>query len=166
MKTLQYIVLILSTVLLTWLLFRSCDHSNSLELHGIKTRDSLLAINKDLQTERDLLELQAATVDTARIRTIVKYRTLKSNPDTLPCDTVLKYIMVACDSIIVVDSTEISLLKRSNMKADTIIGNLEKVVQIDSLTISGLKKQVRNQRRLKLVAISVATLLGGLAVVR
>ena len=132
----------------------------------IDKSDSLKIVIQKAAHDRDSLLGLAGHKDSVRVETVIKYRYLKGRIDTIPCTELLPMIVNICDSIIFIDSTQISVLKDVIQKDSIIIGNYRKVVINDSNAIVSLKKEVRKQKNGKKLAIGLGLLGWGLAAVR
>lgn len=106
--------------------------------------------------KKEVKELEKAEVkkDSIRIKYIIKWHEIKT---FLPSDS----LVIICDSIIKIDSSQIVLLKEINAKQDTIIKHQDVIIHSDSLDIVCLKKALRKQKRkTKFVAAGLGILLG------
>ncbi|HWY11778.1 MAG TPA: hypothetical protein VN026_10660, partial [Bacteroidia bacterium] len=81
------------------------------------------------------------------IRIVYRDRYFHDKVLPLPCDTLIKIIEHDCDTVILVDSAEIGVLKSRLFIDSLIIVNQFKVIRNDSLTVAGLNKQIRKYKR-------------------
>jgi len=108
--------------------------------------DSLKQVISEQTKIKDSLLLVAKKKDTIRVTLVRNYRTTIT--DTIikqVCDPVIKL----CDSIILVDSSEIVDLKNVIKVDSNIIANYKKVAETDSITIVSLTKEVKKHKRHK-----------------
>ena len=99
--------------------------------------------------------------DSIRTKLVTKWRTIRHD-SLIPCEDKLARV----DTIIYVDSLLISDLKHEIKLSDTIIANYQKVVYNDSIVIIGLNKSLVKQKRKTKLALIVAALFGGVAVLK
>lgn len=114
--------------------------------------------------------------DSVRLKVITRWRVAKahaiphdtahaySNADS--CKKIVLQLVSACDSVIAKDSCVISHLKEVIKLDSSIIGNYQKSSQIDSLTIVGLKKEVKKQKRQKRLLAALSVVLAGVSAVK
>jgi len=161
-----YFILIIIWVLFFILFsrFKSCESKN-INIDYDSTLILKQQIKKDIKDRDSLIKL-ANKKDSVRIETIVKYKWLKGKTDTVPCEDLLPLVYNVCDSIIIVDSSEISILRDVIKNDSVIICNYQKVSYNDSICIIGLKKQVKCQKVKTRLAWIVAGVLGGVAFVK
>lgn len=98
--------------------------------------------------------------DSVRIEYVIKWRKLKADTVKIPCDSMLAKVIHTCDTIITIDSTEISNLKKVVSNDSIVIKDLFSVVRIDSIEIVRLNKAVKKERRRKRWALVLAGALG------
>lgn len=124
--------------------------------------DNTIQLKKEIIKDKalaDSVKRQVIYKDSIRIVYVNKYRDVKTYIN-LPCDTVLKLVEMACDSIIIVDSSEIASLKAEILIDGLIINNQDKLIRMDSITIMGLNKSIRkHKRQKKLIAGGMGALL-------
>lgn len=80
----------------------------------------------------------------------------------IPCPEKL----VVADTVIFQDSSLIYSLKRDLSKLDTIIAIQEIIAKNDSISIVGLKKEIKRQKKQKWLIGGLVVLFGGIAVVK
>ena len=126
------------------------------------------AIGKNLKKqliERNVLKglavAQTDTVTKYRNRYIYVRDTLIKK---LPCETVLNIVVNTCDSALNAQCDLLTLKDSIIQNNDSIIGNYQKLVKIDSCTIGQLTKEVKKQKRKvilwKVISVGEAALLG------
>ena len=111
--------------------------------------DSLKAEIAKMDIEKDSLLVIAKKKDSVRVEYVTKWRKLKGDTAYLPCDSILPQIVNLCDSIIYVDSSQISTLKKVIKTDSSIISNYKKVVKDDSITIVNLNKEIKKHKKHK-----------------
>lgn len=163
-KTWIYGILTAALFLLTVVvLVRSCERPDSIvvETDHIKTAIAKIQAKKD--SVKPIIQIQ--TVEVVKYRE--RWHRLK---DTIyipsGCDTVFKTIVSACDSVIQKDSILISSLQFQARLDSSIISDQGKIIRADSLTILGLNKEVRKQKRHKRIALIAAGVIGALSLTK
>ena len=137
-------------------MFKSCSKSEHVaDISPIKDRIKSDIIRKDSVKEVIVYR------DSIRTKYITKWRTIRHD-SLIPCEDKL----AKCDTILYVDSLLISSLKHEIKLSDTIIHNYQKVVYNDSIVIIGLNRSIKKQRNKTKLAVLVAGLFAGLAIVR
>lgn len=135
-------------------MFKSCRKSeHDADISPIKHR-----IIEDLKRKDSVKEVIVYR-DSIRTKLVTKWR---NRTDTLTIHEVVNL----CDSVIYVDSALISDLKHEISIDDTIIRNYQKVVYNDSIVIMGLNKSLVKQKRRTKIALIVAAIFGGVAVLK
>ena len=135
-------------------MFKSCRESeHDADISPIKHR-----IIEDLKRKDSVKEVIIYR-DSIRTKLVTKWR---NRTDTL---TLTKLVNIT-DSIILVDSSLIASLKHEISIDDTIIANYQKVVYNDSIVIIGLNKSLVKQKRKTKIALIVAAIFGGVALVK
>ena len=135
-------------------MFKSCRESeHDADISPIKHR-----IIEDLKRKDSVKEVIIYR-DSIRTKLVTKWR---NRTDTLTIHEVVNL----CDSVIYVDSALISDLKHEIKLSDTIIANYQKVVYNDSIVIIGLNKSLVKQKRKTKIALIVAAIFGGVALVK
>jgi len=161
MKPIYYIIIILLLLLIT---LRFCDRQKDINIKQTINVDSVKDIIRHEFDEKESILKLITNNDSVRIKEVVRWKYLKGETKILPCDSILPQIVNICDSIIIVDSTEIGNLKHVIKIDSNIIGNYQKIVKSDSMQITGLKKEVKKQKRLKVIFAGAAILFGGIAI--
>jgi len=140
----QMVVLSVAILVVCLLIFDKCN--NKPEIVTYNDTDSLKQVIASQSRVKDSLLIAVKKKDTIRISIIKRYTTLKH-------DTIFKQvcapIIKLCDSIILVDSSEIVDLKNVIKLDSGIIENYKKVAVIDSNTIVKLNKEVKKHKRHK-----------------
>lgn len=142
--------LILLTLALIVSLFKKCE-SKPITPIGLKPEI------KRQDSFRTIIKYK----DSVRIKELVKWRTIKHSADSFPCYTEIKYIIAQADTIIKIDSTEIS-----NLKA---LVSLDSVIQVklfdrivsDSVIICQLTRKVKRNRTIAKLAFLAGLGSGG-----
>jgi hypothetical protein len=128
-------------------MFKGCDEDVS---YTNNDNDSLKLVIANQNIIKDSLLAEVKKKDTIRVCVIKNYRILKH--DTIYANICAPIIQL-CDSIILIDSSLIVDLKHVIKVDSVIIGNYKKVTHNDSLSIVGLNKEVRKQKRQKRLLI-------------
>lgn len=148
-KYILHILILLGILAASLIFFYKCESKTpDLPITPDKT-DSIKKVNYKLEHERDSLLVIAKKKDSVRVDAVAKYRSLKGKVDSIPCDSLLPQIVNICDSIVLVDSSEIASLKEIIKLDSGIISNYKKIVVNDSTTIAGLNKQIKKHKRQK-----------------
>jgi len=121
-------------------------------------RDRIIKLNNSKDSTKQEVKKQ----DVARVKIIVKWRTKIADTIYKPCDS----LVLICNEIITVDSTEISSLKHLNQINDSIINTQKIMLRDDSLDKICLKKQIQKQKRQKALAITGLIIVGSTAVLK
>ncbi len=129
------------------IMFKFSDNTN-INSGGENALNELKIVNK---TILDTI----VKIDSSRVKFITKYKVLKQTA-VLPCDTLVKRIVETCDTIIKVDSLEIIKLKQ-------VIANDSVIFDIQKTEINTLKKEVKRQRRKRIIATSLGIITAGFA---
>jgi len=124
-------------------MFKGCDDDVT---YTNNDNDSLKLVIANQNIIKDSLLAEVKKKDTIRVEVIKKYRILKH--DTIYANICAPIIQL-CDSIILIDSSLIVDLKHVIKVDSVIIGNYKKVTHNDSLSIVGLNKEVKKQKRQK-----------------
>lgn len=125
------------------LLFDKCNSKP--EIVTYNDTDSLKQVIASQSKVKDSLLIAVKKKDTIRISIIKRYNTLKHDTIFKVCEPIIKL----CDSIILVDSSEIVDLKNVIKVDSVIIANYKKVVEVDSNKIVTLTKEVSKHKRHK-----------------
>jgi len=140
----QMVVLSVAILVVCLLIFDKCN--NKPEIVTYNDTDSLKQVIASQSRVKDSLLIAVKKKDTIRISIIKRYTTLKH--DTI-FEQVCAPIIKLCDSIILVDSSEIVDLKNVIKVDSVIISNYKKVAEVDSNKIVSLNKEVRKHKRHK-----------------
>jgi len=135
-------------------MFHSCK-KEQIEINPVKE-----TIKTDLKRKDSVKEVIVYR-DSIRTKYITKWRTIRHD-SLIPCEDKL----VIFDTILSVDSLLISDLKHEISISDTIISNYQKVVYNDSIMIIGLNKSIRKQKTKTKLALILAGIFGGVAVIK
>jgi len=140
----QMVVLMVAILVVCLLIFDKCN--NKPEIVTYNDTDSLKQVIASQSRVKDSLLIAVKKKDTIRISIIKRYTTLKH--DTI-FEQVCAPIIKLCDSIILVDSSEIVDLKNVIKVDSVIVANYKKVAEVDSNKIVSLTKEVRKHKRHK-----------------
>jgi len=140
----QMVVLSVAILVVCLLIFDKCN--NKPEIVTYNDTDSLKQVIASQSRVKDSLLIAVKKKDTIRISIIKRYTTLKH--DTI-FEQVCAPIIKLCDSIILVDSSEIVDLKNVIKVDSVIVANYKKVAEVDSNKIVSLTKEVRKHKRHK-----------------
>ena len=156
LKNWQLIVII---ILLLIIVFKSCDNNTQ----KFTNSEPIKAKIKTLTKKSDSTKVEVKKTDSVRTKYIVKWRT-KLHDTTIyrACEEVI----IICDSIILVDSTEIGQLKQVITLSDSIIVNQKVMLYNDSLDLLAAKKYGKQQRIQKNLALLGLGVLGGMLLVK
>lgn len=143
-------------LLIVWLSPGGCSkpipQSNTSNL-----KDSINKVN----VRRDSVKIVIKEVEKERIKYIVRWRDVKVNRDSLPCDSLVSVIINVCDTLIQKDSTEINALKKMVELDEFVIKEQRRVIVIDSVVDLKLRKEIRRHKRQKrLIVFGLGGLLG------
>lgn len=137
------IIIIGLIIVVCFFLFDKCN--NKLDVVTHTGNDSLIKVIAEQTKIKDSLLLYSKKKDTIRLEIVKRFRILKTDTIYQICEPIIKL----CDSLIVVDSSLISDLKKVITIDSTIIHNYKKVVKNDSATIVQLTKEVKKHKRHK-----------------
>ena len=154
----EYVPFIIIAILLIIIVFKSCN-SKPVEVHN---NEPLKIKVKELTVKKDSSMVAANKSDTVRLKGIDRWHKAKHDTLYLPC----KELIVICDSIILIDSTEISQLKNVINYSDSIIVNQKVMLYNDSLDLLAAKKYGNKQRRQKNLALIGLGVITALSVVK
>jgi hypothetical protein len=135
-------------------MFKSCSKSEHIDINGTIKAE----IKKDI-LRKDSVKEVIVYRDSIRTKLVTKWR---NRTDTLTITEVVE----VCNEVIESDSLLISSLKHEIKLTDTIIRNYQKVVYNDSLTINKLSKGLKRQKTKTKLALILAGIFGGVAIVR
>lgn len=158
-RNLKYFYIVIIAILLIILAFKSCNNK-PIEVHNnepLKTKVKTLTIKKDSSN------VAANKSDSTRIKYVIKWRTKLH--DTIiykPCEE----LILICDSIIIVDSTEISQLKQVINFSDSIITTQKVMLYNDSLDLLAAQKLQRKTKRQRNLALLGLGVVGGVLIVK
>lgn len=163
LNRLYKVCLLIAFAVLIWIISTTF---NGCQSKVIPPQDTLKEHIKTLTKERDLLLIASQQNDIIIYRDVIKYRYLKGRIDTIPCEELLPKIVNVCDSIIVIDSTQICLLKNVIVKDSVIIKDYRSIAVNDSITIKGLHKDLRRQRNRTKLAVIIGAIVTGVLLVK
>lgn len=157
----QMVVLSVAILVVCLLIFDKCN--NNPEIVTYNDSDSLKQVIAGQSRVKDSLLIAVKKKDTIRISIIKRYTTLKH--DTI-FEQVCAPIIKLCDSIILVDSSEIVDLKNVIKVDSVIVANYKKVAEVDSNKIVSLTKEVRKHKRHKRWLVGGIIGLGVIAILK
>ena len=127
------------------------------------TNSELIKTNiKKLTVKKDSVKVEANKTDSIRTKIVIKWRAAKHDTIYKEC----KELIVICDSIIKIDSTQISQLRQVITLSDSIIDNQKIIIHNDSIDKIALTKWGKKQRRQKNLAFLGLGVLGGVLIVK
>lgn len=137
--------------------FKSCTKEQPLD-----TSEPIILQARSLQAAID--STKAATAKQHDTVTVWRTRWLAAKSVTVSavCDSVVKYIVSTCDSLVKHDSLLINGLTEIVNKQDTLISKLWQAHSIDSVTIGKLNKRLKWQRVKTKAAFVGGLMTGGL----
>jgi len=133
--------LIIIAILLIILAFKSCGNKGCAK--GTNSEPIKTNIKK-LEVKKDSTNVAANKSDSIRTKYVIKWRTKLH--DTIiykPCDS----LIIICNDIILIDSTEISQLKQVINYSDRIVTNQKIMLYNDSLYIKRLQDSIPKVKR-------------------
>jgi len=151
-----YIPYIIILVLAICLWFKGCDKPKPINVEPIKNNIKKLEVKKATE------QVKANKSDSVRTKYVIKWRKAIHDTLYLPADS----LILICNDIITVDSTQISQLKQVITLSDSIILNQKIIIYNDSVRQISLNKQIRKQRRQKNLALLGLGVLGGMLLVK
>jgi len=157
----QMVVLMVAILVVCLLIFDKCNSKP--EIVTYNDTDSLKQVIASQSRVKDSLLIAVKKKDTIRISIIKRYTTLKH--DTI-FEQVCAPIIKLCDSIILVDSSEIVDLKNVIKVDSVIVANYKKVAEVDSNKIVSLTKEVRKHKRHKRLLCGGLIGLGVIAILK
>jgi len=158
-RNLKYFYLVIIAILLIILAFKSCKQDCIVPYHTVSNKANI----KKLEVKKVAEQVKANKSDSVRTKYVIKWRT-KLHDTTIykPCDS----LIIICNEIILIDSTEISQLRHVINFSDSIILNQKIIIHNDSLDAICLKKSIRKQRRQKNLALLGLGVITALSVVK
>lgn len=154
----KYIPYVIILILAISLWFKGCNGK-----HQKFTICELMKTNiKKLTVKKDSVKVEANKTDSIRTKIVIKWRAAKHDTIYKEC----KELIVICDSIISVDSTQISQLRQVITLSDSIIDNQKIIIHNDSIDKIALTKYGKKQRRQKNLAFLGLGVLGGMLLIK
>lgn len=150
MKYLPYITI---AILLLILLSRGCKNPDPQPTPLVENLKKSISTNKAKAAK---LKPIIIIKDSIRTKYVTKWKEVRHD-SLIPCPEKL----AVADTVIYQDSSLISSLKLLCKIDSNIIADQSKVISLDSITIKGLKKEVRKQKIQKWLSIGSAFLIGG-----
>jgi len=153
----RYIIFVLISIIAFLLALRSCEQPKQAKTDTSQLRQ-FIATNKAKLT---VLKPIIIYKDSIRTKYVTKWKEVRHD-SLIPCPEKL----AIADTVIYRDSSLISSLKLLCKIDSSIIADQSKVIVSDSITIKGLKKEVKKQKRQKRILAAIAILLGGYSVIK
>lgn len=154
----KYIPYIIILILAICLWFKGCNGKPQKF-----TNSELIKTNiKKLTVKKDSVKVEANKTDSIRTKIVIKWRAAKHDTIYKEC----KELIVICDSIISVDSTQISQLRQVITLSDSIIDNQKIIIHNDSIDKVSLTKYGKKQKRQKNLALLGLGVLGGMLILK
>jgi hypothetical protein len=150
----KFLALVALLCLIFGYVFRCSPKPVKVEVNPLKEK-----IQKE-KVKVDSLKKDALKKDSVRIVYITKWRTIKLNPDSLPCDTFVKLVIAHCDTVILKDSSTIVSLKEVIKQDSIIISYQGELIVKDSVHIAKLEKKLKWQKVKTKLAFFVGSALG------
>ena len=156
----QMLITAIAVLCICLFLFDKCN--NDVENVAYNGTDSLKQVIAEQLIIKDSLLVESKKKDTIRVEVIKKYRILKTDTIYAICDPIIQL----CDSIILIDSSQIVDLKHVIKLDSVIIGNYKKIAHNDSISIVGLVKEVSKHKRHKKWLFGALGIVAVIAVVK
>lgn len=157
--TLQKIIGYLVAIILTIVIMKSCK--NEAEPLYSKPRIVIKKEIVELTKSVDSTKAIVKGIDSVRVKTIVKWR-IKTDTVHEACDT----LVLICNEIIKIDSSEIASLKHITLLQDSIIDNQKELLKQDSTAIKHLTKANKKLKWQKRGIIAAWALREGAAILK
>jgi len=158
-RNLKYFYLVIIAILLIILAFKSCGKQPQKFTNSELPKSRIVYVTK----KKDSTNVAANVSEVVRVKYVTKWRTkLKDTIIYKECEE----LIIICDSIIKIDSTQISQLRQVITLSDSIILNQKIIIHNDSLDAICLKKAIRKQRRHKNLALIGLGVITALSVVK
>lgn len=148
----RYIIFVLISIIAFLLALRSCEQPKQAKTDTSQLRQ-IIATNKAKLT---VLKPIIIYKDSIRTKYVTKWKEVRHD-SLIPCPEKL----AVADTVIYQDSSLIYSLKLLCKIDSNIIAEQSKVISADSITIKGLKKEVRKQKIQKWLAVIGAVTFGG-----
>ena len=153
----KYIPYVIILILAICLWFKGCGDKVALS-----DNTPIKSNIKKLTVKKDSVKLAANKTDSIRTKIVIKWRAAKHDTIYKEC----KELIVICDSIIKIDSTQISQLRQVITLSDSIIDNQKIIIHNDSIDKIALTKWGKKQRRQKNLAFLGLGVLGGMLLIK
>jgi CRISPR/Cas system-associated endonuclease Cas3-HD len=154
----KYIPYVAILILALCLWFKGCNDKPQKFTNSELIKNNI----KKLTVKKDSVKVEANKTDSIRTKIVIKWRAAKHDTVYKEC----KELIVICDSIISVDSTQISQLRHVITLSDSIIDNQKIIIHNDSIDKIAITKWGKKQRRQKNLAILGLGVLGGMFLVK
>jgi RNase adaptor protein for sRNA GlmZ degradation len=159
MTKLTDIILTALVLIFAFLYFaKSCESKPIQPIENIEQlKDSIRVLKSQKQISKDSIVYK----DSIRTKIVTRWKEVRHD-SLIPCEEKLSI----CDTIIRADSSLIGELKANLAISDLIIFNQDLIIKSDSVTIAGLYKQVKKERRKKRLWQAISAGLAGVVVTR
>jgi len=149
-------------LILVFLFGRSCGNNNVITVPFDSKK-----VKSQIRTEIDNIK-RLKSLEAPMSVEVIKWRTKwrEGRHDTIPCEDKLPILINICDSIIVADSSLIETKDLIIVNQDSVIKNYQSIVSQDSVTIKGLHKEVKKQKRQKWLVLIGSGLVAGALIVK
>lgn len=146
-------------IIAMFLLGKSCGRPAAIP--GLTDAKSLKKEIVTLKADEKITRKEIVRHDSIVYRDRHHYHEIRHD-SLIPCPEKL----AMSDTVIYQDSTLLDLMSVDISKLDKIIVLQDSVIRMDSLAIVGLKKEVKRQRRQKILVIGLTALVFGIAIVK
>ena len=153
MKKQTFIIAVLIAIIAFLLALRSCESSPSTLPVETKELKQYISTNKSKAAK---IKDSIIYKEKVRVKYVTKWKEVRHD-SLIPCPEKL----AVADTVIYQDSSLIYSLKLLCKIDSNIIAEQSKVISADSITIKGLKKEVRKQKIQKWLAVIGAVTFGG-----
>ena len=153
----KYLLLIIAVMLII-IMVQFCSQKGSVVIPNNSNLKLSIATNK---AKAEKLKPIIIIKDSIRTKYVTKWKEVRHD-SLIPCPEKL----AVADTVIYQDSSLIYSLKLLCKIDSNIIAEQSKVISADSITIKGLKKEVKKQKRQKRILAAIAILLGGYSVIK
>jgi hypothetical protein len=142
------LVLIVSVIVLS---LSKCGSPDPVNFNTIEKKEVIVKQKRIA----DSLDRRSDISDSIRIVYVTRWRKTKVRIDTIPCPEALADVLILTDSIIQIDSTQISQLNAEIFLKDLVIANQDTLLKIDSVTIRQKDKKIKRLKRQRNLAVGV-----------
>ena len=157
----QTLITAIAVLCICLFLFDKCNSDVEEYTYG-RSSDSLNKVIAKKLIIKDSLLVESKKKDTIRISIVKRYTILKTDTIYAICEPIIQL----CDSIILIDSSQIVDLNHVIKLDSVIIGNYKKIAHNDSVSIVGLVKEVSKHKRHKKWLLGALGVVAVIAVVK